>query len=115
MTDIIGTVAFAMSFNSLTDPEAEFRKQEREMFKGGLKSYEMLAIFFVPAFRLFVNAKFFSDKGTNFLRNAFWYVINERIKTGIKRTDLIDIFIEIKKAQETEPDDSFSKSYLNYF
>lgn len=111
MTDIIGTTAFGLKLNSLKDPDAEFRKHGREVFKGGFKRYmELLSIFFIPTLRPFTNAKFFNDGGTEFLKKSFWDVINERIRTGIMRPDLIDLLIEIKKNQDNNAfDDDYSK------
>lgn len=110
MTDIIGTTAFGVKLNSLTNPEAEFRKYGKAMFRSSYKRYlQMLAIFFVPSLRSITNAQFFDDKGSKFMRTSFWDVINERKKTGIKRPDLIEILIEIMKSQDNNKTDSFSK------
>ena len=116
MTDIIGSVAFGMNFNALVDPNAEFRTHGKEIFKGQSykRYYELLAILFMPILRFIVRPKFFSESGTNFLRKAFWQVINERTKTGGKRFDLIDVLIEIKNKQETETADTYSK-IINMF
>lgn len=109
MTDIIGTTAFGIRFNSLVDPDAEFRKYGRAMFKTSYKRYlQMVAIFFVPALRWITNAQFFGENGTQFFRTTFWDVINERKKTGIKRQDLIDTLIGLMKDQDDDKSDSFS-------
>ncbi|NP_001165996.1 cytochrome P450 6AQ5 [Nasonia vitripennis] len=107
-TDLIGTTAYGMRLNSLTDPNAEFRKSGREMFRSSFMRYlQMLAIFFIPPLRPYINAKFFDVRPTEFLRKAFWHVINERIATGIKRPDLLDMLIEIKNNQDNGTDDTF--------
>lgn len=109
MTDLIGIVAFGLNFHSLTDPNAEFRKQGRTMFRGGYRRYmELMSIFFMPILRLLFNGKFFGDEGTEFLRTSFWQVINQRIESGVKRNDLIDILIDIKKDQENDENDNYS-------
>ncbi|KAJ8670407.1 hypothetical protein QAD02_001666 [Eretmocerus hayati] len=106
-TDLIGTTAFGMNFNSLKDPNAEFRKHGRTVFRSDYKRYwETLSMFFIPPLKLFTKPKFFDGDGSIFLRNTFWEVINERIKTGIKRFDLIDLLVEIKKNQETDPSET---------
>lgn len=109
MTDLIGTTAFGMNFNSLKDPDAEFRKYGREMFRSTFKRYlQLLSILFIPSLRPYTNAKFFDEEGSKFLRSTFWDVINERIKSGIKRYDLIDMLIEIKNNQEKDDVNAFS-------
>ncbi|XP_058803146.1 cytochrome P450 6k1-like isoform X2 [Phymastichus coffea] len=107
-TDIIGITAFGLKLNSLINPNAEFRSHGRAMFRSSYVRYlQMLAIFFVPALRRYTNPKFFDDKGSEFLKNTFWYVINERVKTGNKRNDLIDLLIEIRKNQENNNSDTY--------
>lgn len=120
MTDIIGTTAFGLQLNSLKNDDAEFRRRGRTMFRGGFKRYiELLSIFFLPALRPLTNAKFFDKEGSDFLRQSFWAVINERIEASIKRPDLIELLIEIKKSQENDSSDKFSgyliKQYIKFF
>lgn len=111
-TDYIGITAYGLKLNSLTDPDAEFRKHGKAMFRSSYQRYlQMLAIFFVPALRRFTSPKFFDAKGSEFLKNTFWHVINERIKMGNKRNDLIDLLIEMKKNQENDKSDAYS-TYL---
>ncbi|NP_001165995.1 cytochrome P450 6AQ4 [Nasonia vitripennis] len=107
-TDLIGTTAFGMRLNSLTDPNAEFRKNGRRVFRSSFKRYlQLLALFFIPPLRPYTNAKFFDEKATDFLRTEFWNVINERIKSGFKRDDLLDMLIEIKNNQDNGTDNTF--------
>ncbi|KAJ8683699.1 hypothetical protein QAD02_019491 [Eretmocerus hayati] len=108
MTDLIGTTAFGMKLNSLTDPNAEFRKRGREMFRSSYKRYlELMSILFIPSLRFLTNPKFFDESGTKFLRESFWDVIHHRKTTGTKRSDLIDLLIEMKKKQDEDPSDNY--------
>lgn len=46
----------------------------------------------------------FTKDAAKFLRDAFWGTINERIKSGIKRNDLLDLLIEVRKKQQDTGD-----------
>lgn len=101
--------------NSLKNSSAEFRNHGKKMFRSGYKRYiEMLAIFFMPPLRPLTNPKFFDEGGTDFLKKSFWDVINERIKGNIKRPDLIDLLIEIKKKQDEDSSDMYSMYKINF-
>lgn len=116
MTDFIGTTAFGLKLNSLRNPEAEFRNENKIMLKSSYRRFfELLSIIFFPTLRPVMNAKFFDDRGTDFLRKSFWAVINERIRTNIKRPDLIDLLIDIKNYQEKDDSDSYSKYKITNF
>ncbi|KAJ8683698.1 hypothetical protein QAD02_019490 [Eretmocerus hayati] len=107
-TDLIGTTAFGMKFNSLLDPNAEFRKRGKQIFETSYRRYlELIAIFLAPPLRIFTKPTFFEKNNSKFLSDTFWNVINHRMTTGIKRADFIDLLIDIKKSQ----DDDFSNSY----
>ncbi|XP_033338373.2 cytochrome P450 6k1 [Megalopta genalis] len=104
-TDMIASTSFGLRVNSLNDPKAPFREQGREMFKSTVfRGMEFLIIFFLPAFTKITGAKFFGKETSKFLRTVFWDVIDERIKSGEKRHDLIDLLIELRQKYEAEGD-----------
>lgn len=96
-TDLIGTTAFGIRANSLSNPEADFRKYGRKIFEYDIKrGFEFMSIFFIPGIVKSTGANFFGKEVSNFLRATFWQVIDERIASGLKRNDLIDLLIELK-------------------
>lgn len=99
-TDLIGTTAYGLKVNSLNNPDAEFRRCGREIFLFNFyRSLELTSIFFSPGLVKPLGFKFFSNKGSEFLRHAFWDTIKERERSGQKRNDFIDLLIELKKSQ----------------
>ena len=97
-TDAIGTTAFGLKMNSLNDPDATFRKFGKEIFTYDVfRAIELNCIFFIPQLAWLINSKFFSQS-SDFLRKSFWETMNERVKSGMKRNDLIDLLIEIKNS-----------------
>ncbi|KYN40637.1 Cytochrome P450 6k1 [Trachymyrmex septentrionalis] len=110
--DIVGTTAYGLNVNSLNNPDNEFPKYGKQIFKiSVLHSIEFFAIFFLPSLVYFINAELFNKKVTVFLRNVFWHTITQRIKSGKKRNDLIDALIELKgkiyRDQDSEKEFTF--------
>lgn len=97
-TDMIGCIAYGLNVNSLNNPDAEFRKYGKMIFDFGyIRGFELLATFFFPNFVRLAGMKVFGKDSSTFLRNAFWETITQRMESGVKRNDLIDILIEIRK------------------
>ncbi|XP_011302432.1 cytochrome P450 6k1 [Fopius arisanus] len=102
-TDLIATTAYGIKANSLNNPDAEFRKHGKRIFEfTTYRGYEFLAMFFAPQFVKPLNIQFFQKESTKFLREALWGTLQERQKSGIKRPDLIDLLIELRKNQPEE-------------
>lgn len=110
-TDLIASTAFGLRVNSVHDPNATFRHYGRKIFDYNVfRGLEFLIIFFMPHLTKYTGAKFFGKETSNFLRTVFWQVIEERMASGEKRHDLIDILIELKqKYGDQEEFEGFSK------
>ncbi|KAM0726147.1 Cytochrome P450 6k1 [Formica fusca] len=97
-TDMIGCTAYGLNVNSLNNPNAEFRKYGKMIFDlGYIRGFEMLAVFFLPYITRLAHLKVFGKDPSTFLRKAFWETMTQRMESGIKRNDLMDILIELKK------------------
>ncbi|KAK1127887.1 hypothetical protein K0M31_003381 [Melipona bicolor] len=102
-TDMIGNTAFGVRVNSLQDPKATFRKYGRMIFDYDfIRSLEFFTIFFFPKMVKYIKPKFFGKKPTQFLRTVFWDVIDQRVDSGQKRGDLIDVLIEMKEKYKND-------------
>jgi len=98
-TDVIGSTAFGLDVNSFQDPNAEFRKYGKMiLYYNTIRAFELLAIFFFPNIVRLAGIKMFGKEPSVFLRKVFWETINERMKSGEKRNDLIDILVELKQS-----------------
>lgn len=106
--------AYGMKFNSLTDPDAMIRKVGRDIFARSYRRYvEFFSVLQIPALVNVFGFEVFGQAATKFLRFIFWNAINERIQTGAKRADLIDLLVGLKKEQECDTNNnSFSKFCL---
>lgn len=102
-TDMIATTAFGIRADALNNPNSEFRKYGKKVFEYNVsRGFEFLTIFFIPGIVRSINAKFFGKEVSYFFRNVFWQVINERMASGLKRNDLIDLLIELRKTYGDE-------------
>ena len=116
-TDLIGSTAFGVRVNSLNDPNSEFRQQGRKIFDCSImRSFELLSVFFIPDIVTYTHATFFSKEFGQYLRNAFWDVFNAREKSGEKRTDLIDLLMDLRQKHGPEIDmGGFSELPIRYY
>ncbi|XP_012224508.2 cytochrome P450 6k1 [Linepithema humile] len=97
-TDMIGVTAYGLNVNSLNNPDAEFRRHGKKIFEYSyIRGFEMLSIFFFPSLVRWTRMRVFGKDSSVFLRKAFWDTLLQRIESGTKRHDLIDILIELKK------------------
>lgn len=113
-TDIIGTTAYGLNVNSLNNPDDEFRRYGRTVFPvNTLRSFEILSIFFLPNIVRMASMKFFGKEATIFLRKVLWDAITQRMESGEKRNDLIDILIEQRKTYGDQDLGGFSKKKVH--
>lgn len=107
-TDMIGSVAFGLQANALSDPKSTFRQVGREIFTFNfLRSLDFTTIFFFPNLAKYLKPKFFGKGPSTYLRTIFWDVINQRIESGQKRNDLIDLLIDLKEKYKDETNNGF--------
>ncbi|XP_073825464.1 cytochrome P450 6g2 [Musca autumnalis] len=100
-TDVIATVAFGVQANSFENPNGQFRRNGREIFRfNKRRAMNFSVVFFLPHLVPYVGAKVVPDEQTEFLRSTFNYVVAEREKSGKPRHDLIDILIEFKNSSK---------------
>ncbi|KYQ49812.1 Cytochrome P450 6k1 [Trachymyrmex zeteki] len=98
--DVISSTAFGLDVNTFKNPNIDFRKYGKMIFKNNYRrALEMLSLFFLPNIVRIARLKLFGAESTAFLRKLFWETITKRMESGeiSKRHDLIDILIELKK------------------
>lgn len=104
-TDMIATTAFGLKVNSLNNPDAEFRKTGKKVFQQSVyRNFELSSLFFMPGIVKPLGLKFMSNESSEFLRKTIWSVLLERERAGIKRHDLIDLLIELRKSYHESSD-----------
>ncbi|XP_063708851.1 LOW QUALITY PROTEIN: uncharacterized protein LOC134837406 [Culicoides brevitarsis] len=113
-TDVISIVAFGTHANSIKTPEtSEFLKAAKESFMHS--TWSKLAfncVFFLPEVMSALRLKTFDPSFEAFLRRVLKDVMNERNKSGGVRNDLVDVLLEIQKAEEGNRDTIFTEDVI---
>ncbi|CRL05219.1 CLUMA_CG018250, isoform A [Clunio marinus] len=97
-TDVIGNIAFGIDCNCLENPETDFRKHGRKIFKVDTPA-SALKMLFVNSFQKFSRKMgfMFNDKDVaDFFMNVFTETVDYRQKNNTERNDLIQILIQLK-------------------
>jgi len=101
-TDVIGTCAFGIEMNALSDEDSEFRKMGREIFTPRwYKSVKNILREATPWFYNILGYILPQTKITKFFIRLTMDNINYREKNNIFRNDFIDTLRELKKHPES--------------
>ncbi|KAH8277617.1 hypothetical protein KR018_002238, partial [Drosophila ironensis] len=96
-TDVIGSCAFGLECNSLSDANAEFRSKGRMIFEK--PRHSLLVHMFVisnAGLAKKLHMKLVHDEVTEFFLSAVKNTVDYRIKNNVKRNDFIDQLIELR-------------------
>uniref|UniRef100_A0A1L8E4K4 Putative cytochrome n=1 Tax=Nyssomyia neivai TaxID=330878 RepID=A0A1L8E4K4_9DIPT len=98
-TDTIALCAFGVQANSLLNPStSDFYINVKRTFTFTLKrAFQFCSCFFLPQLATLFRFAFFSKETNNFIRSSINHVMEERIKSGTKRNDLIDVLVSLRK------------------
>nr|XP_012224518.1 PREDICTED: cytochrome P450 6k1-like [Linepithema humile] len=108
-TDVVGSTAFGLEVNSFKYPDAEFSKCRRMIFDySTVRAFELLMVFFIPSIVSLFSIRIFGKEPTIFLRKVFWETFTQRINSGVKRNDLIDILVKLKENNENQNTENFT-------
>ncbi|SPP73317.1 probable cytochrome P450 6w1 [Drosophila guanche] len=104
-TDLIATIAFGLEANALQDPKSEFFHHNQAIFTPSFsRGIDFAIIFMLPGLVRLARAKVFSKSTSNFIRSTVNYVMAEREKSGLRRNDLVDILLALKREAAASPD-----------
>lgn len=109
-TDVLTSTAFGIRANCFKSEDAQFRNLGKKMFDYDImNALRVVCYFFSPYLVSALKLKFFTDEVYGYMRKTFWDTIKEREKSGIKRNDLIDAIIELKKEGTSKGEFKFGK------
>lgn len=96
-TDIIGSSVFGLDFNSLKDPNSQFRYYGRQVFRPG-KFLTMKRMFlkYYPSLGLRFGMAYLDQSVANFMLNVVRETIEFREKNNYRRDDFMQTLIDIK-------------------
>lgn len=96
-TDVIASCAYGVQANSLADPDSDFRRNGRKVFKFNLyRIIEVTSLFFLPELTRLFRFRLFGAETSQFIRSSIEFVMCEREKSQVKRNDLIDTLIQLR-------------------
>ncbi|XP_044009987.1 probable cytochrome P450 6a14 [Aphidius gifuensis] len=99
-TDVIGSCAFGINMNALSNDESEFRTVGRKLFESDFyKMMKRLLRETSPWLFTSLNISLVDSKTSKFFIDTFNETIDVRKNNNIVRNDLIDLFINIKKTE----------------
>ncbi|XP_033339723.1 cytochrome P450 6k1 isoform X3 [Megalopta genalis] len=103
--DVIGTCAFGIQINALTDEESEFHRAAKKLSKPSYKTtlWRMLRTA-VPKLYKFLGVQVIDPGVTEFFKNVVSQMISQRQKHAVKRYDFMDLLIELKNKGTLEND-----------
>jgi len=111
-TDVVGSCAFGIKCDSLSNPDNQFRKMGRNLLhpEGFLRQLEVMVVFTMPKFAELFGLKFFSQQVEDFFGDLIAKAFEFREKhTEFKRNDFINLLMQLKKLGGLELDDNDKK------
>lgn len=115
-TDVIGTCAFGMQFNTLKDPDSQFRKMGQEIFKPSLRSLlKFIARTFHPSLPYYLNLKVLRPDVEKFYLEFVKDAIRQREGNQSERKDFISFLIEARKNDSSLNNKEETKSSCEYY
>lgn len=104
-TDVIGTCAFGVECNSLTDSKAKFREMGLKFFQKPRHSVAgRVLMTSMPDLARFLRLKVMPDDVSEFFLSAVADTVQYRIKNNVHRNDFMDLLIKMYNENKTEND-----------
>lgn len=102
--DLIGSVAFGLSLNSLTDPNSEFKKIGEQIFKPSLKGRLRMALRAqFPRLLRLLNWKSLPKETEDFFIKVVKDTMKYRSENQVQRNDFLQLLMELRKQDIMEP------------
>nr|NP_001352512.1 probable cytochrome P450 6a13 [Myzus persicae]ADL59603.1 cytochrome P450 [Myzus persicae]AHB52754.1 cytochrome P450 CYP6CY3 [Myzus persicae]AHB52755.1 cytochrome P450 CYP6CY3 [Myzus persicae]AHB52756.1 cytochrome P450 CYP6CY3 [Myzus persicae] len=96
-TDVIGTCAFGLKLNSISDDESPFRKYGKSIFIPSLRTlFRELCLMVTPSLLKVVRVKDFPTDATDFFHSAFKETIAYRLENKIVRNDFVNCLMQAR-------------------
>lgn len=113
--DVIGSCAFGIQINALTDEESDFHRAAKKLSKPSYKAtlWRMLRTA-VPKLYKLLGVQVIDPGVTRFFKNVVSRMINQREEHAVKRHDFMDLLIELKNKGSLENDSGTGQiDYVN--
>jgi len=95
--DVIGTCAFGLKLNAISDNESTFHKYSKSLFTPSLtKLFGELCLMISPAFLKVVRVKDFPSDATEFFHRVFKETMTYRQENQIVRNDFLQVLMQAR-------------------
>jgi cytochrome P450 family 6 len=101
-TDVIGSCAFGLQFNTLRDPDSQFRKMGQRVFKPSLRFIiRIIARVFHPSLPYYLNLKILDKDVEKFFYDFVRDAIHRREGNKTDKKDFIQLLVELRNEDLT--------------
>lgn len=102
VTDVIGTCVFGIQCNSLKDPNVLLRKMAKKRFEDEPLLSILKTLFAVTYSEVarFLGIRENNQEVIDFFTGIIGESFEYRVKNGVRRNDLMDLFIQSKKSKD---------------
>ncbi|VVC43867.1 Cytochrome P450, E-class, group I,Cytochrome P450,Cytochrome P450, conserved site [Cinara cedri] len=116
-TEVIGSCAFGLKLNAISDEKSAFRKYGKNLFRPSLRILlRELSLMISPVFLKIVKLKDFPAEAGEFFHSAFHETITYREKNNIVRNDFVQILMQARRDlvlnQNLPPNDKFTETQI---
>jgi len=111
-TDVVGSCAFGIKCESLTNPDNQFRKMGKDLMspESFWRQFEIMVVFILPKVAEIFRLKFVGQAVEDFFRDLISKAFAFREKHAeFKRNDFINLLMQLKKLGGLELDDHDKK------
>lgn len=97
-TDVIGTCAFGLKLNAVSDKNSAFRKYGKILFIPSIRILlRELCLMISPAFLKIVKLKDFPSEAIEFFHTAFHETISYRENNNVVRNDFVQVLMQARR------------------
>ncbi|KAL7292080.1 hypothetical protein TKK_0014355 [Trichogramma kaykai] len=97
-TDVIGSCAFGLKMNALTEEESQFRIIGRKIFRtNGMKFVKSRIKEYLPFMLNWFPAFFYDHEVNDFFINTMRQTMEYRKKNNVRRADFVDLLMELRE------------------
>ncbi|KAL1123514.1 hypothetical protein AAG570_002591 [Ranatra chinensis] len=96
--DVISSCAFGLEGGALKDPDCEFRKMAKKIFRpSGIMRVKNTFRLFFPKTANWLKMKLIDPEVNDFFFNLTRQAFEHRLKTGLRRNDFVDLLLQLKQ------------------
>lgn len=102
-TDVIGRCAFGLDFNSINDPDSEYRRVGKQIFtQTRFDVFKMFLRMLHPKILNWLKIKVFSENIEQFFFKILHDTVEYRKTEGIQRNDVLQLLVNVRDHELAE-------------